>query len=183
MKNVLIISIAAFFIFAGCNTNRKDDTREVVVLSNTTPAKTDSIKNAIEVIARRDIETTGNTVTSLQVDGLEITRISAKDYYETERKSQEVNFNNYLASMEKLPPSNPLRAPLVIEQNKEKHKAVMQYLDRLLQSPGDSLEMYKVVYYLHAITSGAVYDQMQTTYLDRSLNKKLMNYSGVQVQF
>jgi len=140
-----------------------------------------SIRSALNQIITKEIENSGNRVNSLQFTGMEIVRISEKDYFTDEEQSQEADFNSYLKYVERFKnSSNKINDPVEIANNKRKHAAVMAYLKSIVNKEPTDKDLYKVTYYLKTDTRDYKFTQLQTTYLDKDLKKMTMDYSHLR---
>ena len=124
------------------------------------------------------MEDAGNRVDSLQFTGMEIVHISEKDYFTDEEQEQEQDFSNYLKYIERYKNSSTkMYNPIEIADNKQKHAAVIAYLNSMIRKEPTDKNLYKVNYYLKADTRDYKYTRLQTTYLDADLKKITTDYS------
>lgn len=183
MRDLLIFWGAIFFIACNGSDSKvlNKDTVESVQPETTLSPLQVAVQTAILNIEKKDIESNGNTVISIHVDGMEIMEISKKDYYSAQAESQEKEFKSYLAYLEKFEKTNsPINNPGKLAESKQRHNAVMAYLQKMVRTASTEPEIYKVVYYLKAGTKTVQYDQMKTTYLDKDYKKIVANYSFLQ---
>ncbi len=176
MRFIIIFFVTLFFI--GCN-HPADNTvdRSIIEPIPLTPLQT-AVHDSLINIMTKDIELSGNIVKSIKIEGMEIIKISRKDYYINEMKEQETAFNNYLQYMSKFSKTtSPINNPQQLEVSKAKHNAVMAYLKKAIKTASSNPELYKVVYYLKADASNINYNQLQTTFLDKEFKKMVADYS------
>jgi len=179
MKHVYPFLAAILFI--ACNQPAKNDLDKTVVetLPKTAPLSPlqTAVQAAIIDIETKDITSAGNTISTINIDGMEIIKSSTKDYYMYELESQETNFKNYMDYLAKHSQNKNLTNPLQREESQRKHNAVIAYLKSKIKTAPIKPEIYKVVYYLKADTKNARYDQLKTTYLDTAYKKIVSDYS------
>lgn len=136
-----------------------------------------AIKAAITEVESTLLVTAGETKKSLQIDGMEVIKISMKDYLIEEKKSQEVNFANYMKYLDRFKNTkSPLNNPAARMESQAKHNAVINYLNQLIKKASTTDNVYKVVYHLNAVTSAHTYNQLKTTYLGENYNKLSVSY-------
>lgn len=136
-----------------------------------------AIREALIDIWTKDLKASGEVIKNIQIQGMEIIKISQKDYYINEMAEQETNFESYLEYLKKFSKTpNPLNNPQQLEVSKAKHKAVMVYLKKVIKTASTNPDLYKVVYYLKAETDKIKYDQKQTIFLDKELKKVVSDY-------
>lgn len=156
-----------------------DKAPNISLLEPTLPLNKDAIaiKKAITEIETSNLEKTGETLISLQINGMEIIKITRKDYLIEEKKSQQVNFKNYMQYLDRFEKTkSPLNNPVARMESQAKHNAVIKYLDQLIKKNEASGTDYKVVYYLYATTNSHNYNQLKTTYLDEIFKLLRVSY-------
>lgn len=135
------------------------------------------VDSALKEIVKIDFSASGDVINSIEIDGMEIIKISQQDYLMSELKDQEMAFKNYEQYLKKFPKeANPLNSPQQMESSKAKHDAVVSYLSKTIKTASTNPEWYKVLYFLKLQTNKNNFTQAQTTYLDEQFNKKVMNY-------
>ena len=177
MKYVLLILMPLFFI--ACNDEEKEvvDRSLIVPAVQLTPLQA-AIRDSLVQIITKDIELSGHKVNSIEISGLEIMEISEKEYYQAQLEEQQVNFAKYLERMEKISKTNsPMYKPMELETNKLKNNAVVNYLKTKIRSATTEPEIYKAAYYVKAAAGTLNYNQQQTTFLDKTYNRIVADYS------
>lgn len=177
MKYALLILAPLFFM--ACNNEEKEVTdRSIVVPAVQLSPLQAAIHDSLIQIITKDIEHSGNKVNTIELSGLEVMEISKKEYYQAQLEEQEINFTKYLKLMEKLSKTNsPMYRPMELETNKQKNNAVMSYLRTKIKTASAEPELYKTVYYVKAAAGTLNYNQQQTTFLDKTYNKIVADYS------
>jgi hypothetical protein len=170
--------IVIFFIISCRLKADKPDEEPVRILTIQPSAHADSIRKVITDVETKNLQLAGLTILSLKINGMEVIRISLKDYYKDERNSQLTEFAKYMQYLDHFAKvKSPIATHSSRAESQAKHDAVIKYLDNLTnKTSGDDL-VYKVVYYLNATTTSATFNQLKTTYLDQYFNKKTMDYS------
>ena len=136
-----------------------------------------ALKSAITEIETKDIETAGETILSLQVDGMEAIKISMKDFLTEEKNSQQVDFNNYMKYLDRFANTkSPVNNPAARMESQAKHNAVIKYLDQLIKTAPVTKGLYKVTYHLNATTKSHTYNQPKTIYLDETYKRMRVSY-------
>ncbi len=179
MKYIFTLLFAILFI--ACNnpdkTSEESSFLAPQVNTNLSPLQK-TIDSALKKIVKTDFTSSGDNVQSIEIDGMEIIKFSEKDYYSNELKDQENAFKNYIEYLKRFPKdSNPLISAQQLETSKAKHDAVISYLKNTIKTASTNPELYKVVYFLKLKTNKNEVSQPQTTFLDKSFNKKIMDYS------
>lgn len=172
------------FVLLSCNQpeDKLEETPPVQLLPQPTALEI-SIKNALIEILKKQIDPSGSNANAVQITGLEIVKISRKDYLIYEKNSQVEGFDRYLKYMEKYKNiSSPIYKPEEIVDNKQKHAAVMEYLDRATKKASEQKDLYKASYYLKADTKNIKYTQLQTTYLDAELKEIVSDYNNLKIK-
>ncbi len=176
MKYVLIFSLLLFEL--SCNS--KEDTKDEITMLQPDGGLTKeaiAIKAAITEVESKFLETAGEIKKSLQIDGMEVIKISMKDYLIEEKKSQEVNFANYIKYLDRFKNTkSPLNNPATRTESQAKHNAVISYLNQLIKKASATDKVYKVVYHLNAVTTAHTFNQLKTTYLGENYNKLSVSY-------
>lgn len=141
------------------------------------------IQTAIIDIEKKDIAVIGDSALKIDIEGLEVMRYSKKNYLLDELRSQNEDFKKYLNYLDKVVKNNKvLNSPSKREESQAKHDAVVSYLEKAISKASDKEEMYKVVYYLRAVTQKTNYTQPKTTYLDSSMKKISGDYGFLNVR-
>jgi hypothetical protein len=162
--------------FISCNEKDKVVTDRSIIMPEIklTPLQK-TVDSALVSILKKDIGLTGDTIKAIQIAGMEIIKISKKDYYTYEMNEQQANFQNYLQYVQRS--SNKIvHDPRKLEESKRKHEAVMTWLKKNIKTSSTDPEIYKVVYYVKAATSNLKYTQQQTTFLDKEFKKMVSDY-------
>ena len=176
MKFLLFFSL--LLINVSCNS--KEDTQEELTMLQPDGGLTKeaiAIKAAITEVELKFLETAGETKQFLQIDGMEVIKISMKDYLIEEKKRQEVDFANYMKYLDRFKNTkSPLNNPTARTESQAKHNAVITYLNQLIKKASATDKVYKVVYHLNATTNARTYNQQKTTYLDENYKKLKVSY-------
>ena len=174
----LFYFLTVFFVLS-CNSNANEPDNDAVKMLTIQPsANTDTIKKAVTEIETKNLQLAGMKILSLQINGMEVIKISLKDYYKDERNAQQIAFKNYMEYLDNFAKGNsPLAKHSSREESKAKHDAVIKYLDKQINTSTEEGMVYKVVYYLNATTNSNNFNQLKTTYLDAHFNRKVMDYS------
>jgi hypothetical protein len=150
----LIIS----FFLAACNNRKVKGMLETAV------------QNEVTKICVTDLATTGKITKAIQIDSLEIDKISKKEYYDYELKLQDAQFKKFVKYLKQ-------KNETYTFDDQANHDKVMAYLQSATKTASEKPEIYKVDYYVRAITQATKYNQRQTTFLDSSLKKISADYS------
>jgi hypothetical protein len=164
------------FLFSGCNEKEKEVTDRSIIMPEIklTPLQK-TVVSALVSIVKKDIELSGDRVNTIKIEGMEIIKISKRDYYIQEMNEQQVNFQSYLqylrASSNKI-----VKDQDKLQESMRKHDAVIAYLMKVIKTSSIRPEMFKVVYYAKAATKNLKYNQQQTTFLDKQFKKIVSDY-------
>ena len=135
----------------------------------------DTLKTAVHAevtkIMTKEISVTGKIVKPVQIDDLELEKVSMKDYYSYERKEQDSQFKKFQNQVSKLKTGFDLSQSLVT------HDSVMSYLTNAIETASENPQIYKVDYHLTAATKTANYNRRQVVFLDSNLKKIESDYS------
>jgi hypothetical protein len=143
-----------------------------------------SVDSALTEIMTKEIASGGNKISSINISGMEIIKISKKEYYTYEMEQQETDFNNYLQYLKRFSNTkSPINDPLKLQESKAKHNAVMAYLKKEIKTASTNSEIYKVAYYLKAVAGSFNYNDLKTTFLDKEYKKIVLDYSFLKVNF
>lgn len=156
---------------------------EPIKISITPDPLRSAIQSAIIDIETKDITGGGEIIQKMNIEGMEIINFSIKDYYSTELRSQEEDFKNYLAYLDRVSKNKSLDNPLKRRENQAKHDAVIAYLKKMIKTASANPDIHKVVYYLKAATKNIQYNQLKTTYLDKELKKITADYRFLKPVF
>ncbi len=177
MKYAFYLLIVLFVLSCNQAVDKQEDVR--LVQPTVQPSALElSVRSALTDILTKEIVNSGNKVDSLVFTGMEIVRISQKDYFTEEESAQKKDFENYLTYMEKLKNTgSKMYNSIDIADNKLKHAGVITYLNTMIRKEPEDKNLYKVTYYLKAATKNYKYTRLQTTYLDADLKKMATDYS------
>lgn len=167
------------FLFNLSCSSKKDEPQEITMLQPViNPSKEQiALKAAVTEIETKSIEAAGEKILSLQIEGMEVIKISRKDFLIEEKNNQEVDFDNYMKYLDRFTNTkSPLNNPAGRMESQAKHKAVMKYLDQLIKKESSTTPEYKVVYHLNATTNARTFNQQRTVYFDENYNKLSVNY-------
>jgi hypothetical protein len=129
-----------------------------------------AVQNEVTKICVSDLATNGKKTKTIQIDSLEIDKISKKEYYDYEMKLQDIQFKKFVSYAVKHDAGYTL-------ENQEDHDKVMAYLQSTIKTASEKPEIYKVDYYVRATTQAGRYNERQTTFLDSTLKKISADYS------
>ncbi len=137
-------------------------------------------KNAITGIETKEIESGGDKVLSIEVEGMELMKYSKREYLSDELKLQEDDFKRYMDYLDRMKTVKALNNPQKLLESREKHDAVINYLKQSIKMASDAKNMYKATYYFRVSTQKTRYTQPKTMYLDSSMNKIKADYGFLQ---
>ena len=129
-----------------------------------------AVRNEVTKIYVNDFAANGRITKTIEIDSLEIEKISKKEYYEYEMKLQDTQFKKFLNYAKK---SN-LEYTF---ENQANHDKVMAYLQKTIKTASENPDIYKVDYYVRATTQAGRYNQRERTFLDSSIKKISTDYS------
>ena len=133
-----------------------------------------AVQTEITNIMTKEIASVGKIIEPIQVNSLEIEKVSKQEYYNYEWTEQDKIFKKYMELVKKR------NFPFSLE-NGLRHDSVMSYLEREKAKASTDLEIYKINYHLKAATQTGKYNQLRTIFLDSSLKKIEIDYSQGQI--
>ena len=177
-RSLILIPVCAQFSCKNAAHDEKDNRQiQTVPLQRQLSPVEVSVQKAIIDIEKSEIASGGDHAVEINIEGMEMIKYSKKQYLEDELKSQQENFEKYLDYLDRMKNNPAISDPQKRITSVEKHDAVIAYLKKAIGKASANPEIYRVDYYMRAVTKNRTYTQPNTTYLDSSMKKITANYS------
>lgn len=175
--------LALFFLFS-CKNSAQEETDktqiQILPLQRQLSPVEISAQNAIIEIEKSEIASGGDAAIKIDIEGMEMIRCSQKKYLEDELQSQQENFKQYLDYLDRMKNNPVINDPKKRIVSVEKHNAVIAYLQKEIGKASANPELYKIAYYMRAVTKKRTYTQTRTAYLDSSMKQIKADYGFLQ---